>query len=371
MNNLTKMLCVVLLSGFVGNLNSANIPRAGAGGDAGAGALPVYINAEDRNGETALFKACALGDLERVRELVRAGADQTLTDLDLRTPFYIACANGHIDVVRYLAGPRGRVDINERNLDGYTPFYAACANGHIDIVQYLAGLGNRVNIMQVDHNRWTPFHAACAKGHIDVVEYLAGLVDLVNIMITNGCSWTPLTSACFDGHFDVVKYLVGLEGVDIMQALDNGSTPLMMACVNGNLDVVRFLVSSNDTMDINKSNNNGWTALTQACFNRNLDVVKFLLSTPGIKVTDLDRKMAVEPAIKRLISQAFDAASLWEKRKHLLYLRSLLNARRAKSNVPHSKGGKFNSDGAGVAGTGAGAGAGDGDNRKNKKQRGQ
>ena len=64
------------------------------------------------------------------------------------TPFYIACQEGHVDVVRLLV-EAGRCDINKAMDDGRTPFYIACLEGHDSCVEALLAapgiIVNRVN----------------------------------------------------------------------------------------------------------------------------------------------------------------------------------------------------------------------------------
>lgn len=51
------------------------------------------------------------------------------------TALYIACAEGHLEMVQYLASTTGLVDLNCRNFTGATPFFAACNRGHDKIVK--------------------------------------------------------------------------------------------------------------------------------------------------------------------------------------------------------------------------------------------
>ena len=48
---------------------------------------------------------------------------------------FIACQNGHIEIVKYLV--EHGADINKRNNDGWSPLLIVCFNGHIEIVKYL------------------------------------------------------------------------------------------------------------------------------------------------------------------------------------------------------------------------------------------
>ena len=59
---------------------------------------------------TALIEAAADGDMERVVDLVAAGADLEGHAWDGRTPLIVATAAGHIDVARLLVARGANVN---------------------------------------------------------------------------------------------------------------------------------------------------------------------------------------------------------------------------------------------------------------------
>ncbi len=56
---------------------------------------------------------------------------------------YIACQEGHIDVVKYLVEHGSTIDKEDKN--GITPLSVACEIGNEDIIQYLIKQGANVN----------------------------------------------------------------------------------------------------------------------------------------------------------------------------------------------------------------------------------
>ena len=58
------------------------------------------------------------------------------------------------------------------NNNGETPFFIACANGHLDVVQYLCNLKN-INTKTPDNNGITPFQAARKNGYTNITNYLS------------------------------------------------------------------------------------------------------------------------------------------------------------------------------------------------------
>jgi len=71
-----------------------------------------------------------------------------------RTPFYIACYNGHIEIVKLLLNDE-RIDIDQVDNElSRTPFSVACQEGYIEIVKLLLN-DQRVDINQADNDGWT------------------------------------------------------------------------------------------------------------------------------------------------------------------------------------------------------------------------
>jgi len=178
----------------------------------------VVVNSKNSSGTTALYLACKLGhSLVVQRLLTHDGVDVNSPDLAGRTPLYVACQNGHLEVVQLLLyfglvnSPdlQGRtlllsffkrhmipkhVDVNSPDIKGQTPFYVACQNGHLDVVQTLLGHGG------VDVNSRT-------NG-----SFVVG--------ISHSIQSTPLSIACYHGHLKVVKVLLA-HGVDVNQSVSS------------------------------------------------------------------------------------------------------------------------------------------------------
>ena len=85
------------------------------------------------------------------------------------TAFHVACYNGHLNVVRFLASINENA--NKPSPLGYHPIHAASASGHRDVVQFLVE-EMHVPVDVVDHTSSSPFDAACQNSHTDVAEYI-------------------------------------------------------------------------------------------------------------------------------------------------------------------------------------------------------
>ena len=66
------------------------------------------------------------------------------------------------------------VNIAPVNKKGSTPFFFACQEGNLDVVKFLVRNGADARLGK---NGISPFHMACYRGHLDVVTYLVVEVE--------------------------------------------------------------------------------------------------------------------------------------------------------------------------------------------------
>ena len=71
-------------------------------------------------------------------------------DLDLSTPFSVACVNGHTDVIELQLlldhSSTESIDLNARTESGRTAFMISCINGNEDVVKILLDHSDSKNI---------------------------------------------------------------------------------------------------------------------------------------------------------------------------------------------------------------------------------
>jgi cytohesin len=87
--------------------------------------------------QTDLHKAAYEGDAERVKELLKKGANPNTKDKKGRTPLHEAAQWGRLDVVELLL-VRG-ADPTVKDKDGRTPLDLARAEGHRKVVSVIKG----------------------------------------------------------------------------------------------------------------------------------------------------------------------------------------------------------------------------------------
>jgi len=162
------------------------------------------------------------------------------------TPFYIACQEGHVDVVSLLLVDK-RIDVNKRARTGATPLHIACERGHTEVVSVLLA-DQRIDVNTPDHNGATPFFIACQQGHKEVVSMLMAdkRVD-VNYPLRTGTS--PFKVTCSRGHQDLIWQLLNDERVDTAKPDSFQCTPLWMASQNGRLLAAQLIFVSEREVD--------------------------------------------------------------------------------------------------------------------------
>jgi len=99
------------------------------------------------------------------------------------------------------------VNIAPVNKKGSTPFFFACQEGNLDVVKFLVRNGADTSIGK---NGISPFHMACYRGHLDVVTYLVVEVD-IDPLAVDGSGRTPLEVARRAGKEEVIRFLEQLD----------------------------------------------------------------------------------------------------------------------------------------------------------------
>ena len=207
-------------------------------------------------GPRALQLACQQGDYATVKTCLNTmtPADINQSDPYGRTPFYIACQQGHKEIVALLLKDQ-RIAINQASHQGYTPLYIACLNGENEVVALLLQ-DQRIALNQVDHFGYSPLFIVCQKGHSSLLKLLL-TKDSLAVNPTDKFGYTPLAIACEWGHTNIVASLLQDSRTAVDQPLSGkdrlanlcltlanlkGATPLYIACLYRHSSVVELLL---------------------------------------------------------------------------------------------------------------------------------
>jgi len=150
---------------------------------------------------TDLHSAAFEGDAERVRELLKKGADPNTQDKYGWTPLHDAAREGRVDVVKLLL--EHGADPNVKNKDGNTLLHWTADEGRVEVARLLLEHGVDPNTQDKDGE--TPLHLAAFWGHVEVARLL--LEHGANPTVKNKDGKTPLDLAREEGYDGVVSLI--------------------------------------------------------------------------------------------------------------------------------------------------------------------
>jgi len=153
-----------------------------------------------------LLKAAEKGDVDRVRELLRRGANPNTRGKDGITPLHLAAHHGYVGIARLLL--EHGADVNARDKDGYTPLHWTAFYGKYDVARHDVArllLNRGADVDARDRYDSTPLHLAAFVGSLDVVKLLLECGADVNARDRYGK--TPLDMAREWGHMEVARVI--------------------------------------------------------------------------------------------------------------------------------------------------------------------
>ncbi|XP_074076110.1 protein phosphatase 1 regulatory subunit 12C isoform X2 [Macrotis lagotis] len=199
--------------------------------------------------------------------------------------FLAACAGGDLEEARAMVrGGPGPALLDSTNADGISALHQACIDENLEVVRFLVEEGASVN--QADNEGWTPLHVAASCGYLDIAQYL--LSHGANIAAVNSDGDLPLDLAEADAMESLLKAEIARRGVDVEAAkraeeelllhdtrcwLNGGAMPearhprtgasaLHVAAAKGYMEVMRLLLQAG--YDPELRDGDGWTPLHAA-----------------------------------------------------------------------------------------------------------
>lgn len=141
--------------------------------------MPKLTQLTQEEMDNVIFDA-RLGDVESLTEIfskeVEPAVLKTIKDEhSLTTPFHMAAANGHIDVLQYLLGlladaEEKKAILNSKNDSGNTALHWAAYNGHLEAVKLLCENGADPFIRNAYNH--DAFYEASNNDHEQVDDFL-------------------------------------------------------------------------------------------------------------------------------------------------------------------------------------------------------
>ena len=217
------------------------------------------------DGSTLLHMAAQHGHAELATVLLASPGIDLNAEMhhDKVTPFWIACMNGNIEIVKLLL-ERRCVDVNKPSTENVSPLFTACAGGYDNIVKLL--LDTRGDDLALntrkDEDDYTPLHIAvalqnyaivkmlllhrrpCANAHYGAGTVVGGGGDGDAAATARAsANGTAATSVGTGEARSAARAAGGSAAPSInVPASDDGSTPLMMAAAGEDPAIAAALV---------------------------------------------------------------------------------------------------------------------------------
>jgi ankyrin repeat protein len=133
--------------------------------------LAEVLRAE--RGDLDVFEAAAVGDLNRLRELVRDKSAANAWSSDGFSPLHLAVFFGQLEAARYLLSQGANIEAaarNQRFAGEARPLHSAVAAQHREVITLLLDAGADPNSRQ--HGGFTPLLEAAQMGNAELVDLL-------------------------------------------------------------------------------------------------------------------------------------------------------------------------------------------------------
>jgi ankyrin repeat protein len=248
-------------------------------------------NSADPDGTTALHWAVQSGSVEMVDLLIRSGAKAVAANRYGVTPLSLACTTGNAAIVERLLA--AGADPNGALPDGETPLMTAARTGSAETIKALVARGANVKAREPRKGQ-TALMWAAAENNVAAIRALVEAGADLNEKSKAG-SFTAYLFAVRGGHIDAARTLIDL-GVNVNQALTDGTSALVLAVMNAHYELAGALLDKGANPSADKQ---GWTALHQIAWSRRHNAGFNLpgpVATGGLDSLDLARKLVVKGA---------------------------------------------------------------------------
>jgi len=195
----------------------------------------------DKHGSTELMSVAYNGDIVRLKELIKCGADvnKTRNDSGKYNALLWASQQGHVDCIKVLI--ESDANVNYVGEYGCTALRLAVSNGRKECVKALIEAGANVN--QIDNYGYTVLMSASYNGYTEIMKYLINAGANVNYMDKY---WNTALIRILDGktrrrYAICLKILID-AGADIYIINNNGHSVLSKALLNDYTECTSLII---------------------------------------------------------------------------------------------------------------------------------
>lgn len=242
------------------------------------GATPINIHAQE---EKAFVLSCVNNHLEIAKWLLTL--DNTINIRAQNNRAFICSGRaGHLEVIKWLWLKTPIMDLRAKRLT----FWASCANGKLEVVKWLLSLshGDCIESSVLEQG----FINSCRNGHFETAQWL-----YQNYSLNPHAQYDEaFLSSCGGRHLDIAKWLYGFEiksniiGIAfnhvakygylefvqwLMESISDAQEAFISSCQSGQFEVAEWLFDHSNIDDATKSN-----AFIASCEEGHLNVAKWL-----------------------------------------------------------------------------------------------
>eukprot|EP00123_Amoebidium_parasiticum_P009301 comp19388_c0_seq1/m.22394 comp19388_c0_seq1/g.22394 ORF comp19388_c0_seq1/g.22394 comp19388_c0_seq1/m.22394 type:complete len:1132 (-) comp19388_c0_seq1:561-3956(-) len=198
------------------------------------------LNAKEKNGWRALHLAAHSGDLESLNALLAANADVQAKTKDGGSVLHMAALGGSKAKTQRLLDAGAKGVLQRPSKDAPTPFHVACAEGHTDVVALFLQQGG----CDFTEHLGAAAYGAVAGGHVDVLRLLLAHQNPDTWGCTHWAHALLLGIAARTNQQDAVKALLSAGATLNYPSIGGGRTPLVEAVACHHVDMMALLLES-------------------------------------------------------------------------------------------------------------------------------
>ncbi|RCH89275.1 hypothetical protein CU098_007406, partial [Rhizopus stolonifer] len=266
-------------------------------------------NRKDKAGRTKLFSATTAGHLDKVKELIKVGADVNFKDNAGWTPLHEAALKGQYEIGKYLIECGAEINVRGFGLD--TPLHDACSSNSPECVQLLVDAGADVFALNEAEKR--PIDLCTDQECQHILE--AKMKELEHLIARDKDGRSSLHRACLNNKYNKARSLIE-QGADVNAKDNHDATPLHLACALGHLDIIKLLIDQGAIVNILGTETDD-TPLHEASRHGHYETVNYLIYSAGADVNMNDKSgknsyqvSAAYPLIRQLLTARMDEVRL-------------------------------------------------------------
>jgi ankyrin repeat protein len=229
------------------------------------------------------------GDVDKVRQLLIAGAEMDAKDERGFTPLLWAVYGGQLNVTELLIdqGADVRYEHPAFGAAADLSFHMECQRGYSGVTEYLASKGVEFDPNSVGPRKLNRLRVAVMLGSTDMVRWLIDRGADVNAASPQD-GRVALLWAAQKGNLEIVTALI-VARADVDAVDSSGIAPVQWAVENGHADVVESLIDAGARLDLRETTS-GQGLMHRVSIYGHVDIAKLLLS----RGTEVDAKDAAQ-----------------------------------------------------------------------------